>query len=332
MTATACRRPRRSRDVAARGALARPRCSRSCRSSGSRSRCSPSTRSRRGRGRRRGSSPTRSSGRSSRARSRRPATRRGAATRSSSSRSTPIVIAPFWGIHSTATAYAAIKYVNAVVMTLAAVPTYLLARMLLPKRTSLVVALARRLHPRDGVRHHRSSRRCSATPGTRSARGSSCARSRTRGRSTSRLARGRVVCALLVRAPQFATVPRVASRSPPPILWVTGPRGRALRAQLDAAATRSGRSCCSSARSSSSTASSCSTSTSGRSRPQYWKDRMVDLGLQRGARLHDRARDPAGDRRPRLAAPARAARRSRLPRVRRLPRRVDRLRRRSTPP
>ena len=40
------------------------------------------------------------------------------------------LIAPFWWIHSTETAYAAIKYVNAVVMTLAAVPTYLLARML----------------------------------------------------------------------------------------------------------------------------------------------------------------------------------------------------------
>src|SRR4051794_24436921 len=51
------------------------------------------------------------------------------------------LLAPFWAIHSTETAYAAIKYMNTVVMTLAAVPTYLLARMLLPKRTSLVVAL-----------------------------------------------------------------------------------------------------------------------------------------------------------------------------------------------
>ena len=51
------------------------------------------------------------------------------------------LIAPFWAIHSTETAYAAIKYMNAVVMTLAAVPTYLLARMMLSKRASLVVAL-----------------------------------------------------------------------------------------------------------------------------------------------------------------------------------------------
>src|SRR6476646_5336093 len=39
------------------------------------------------------------------------------------------VIAPFWWIHSTAAAYSAIKYANAVIMTLAAIPTYLLARM-----------------------------------------------------------------------------------------------------------------------------------------------------------------------------------------------------------
>ena len=50
------------------------------------------------------------------------------------------MIAPFWSIHSTQAAYAAIKYANAVVMALTAVPTYLLARMLLPKRASLAVA------------------------------------------------------------------------------------------------------------------------------------------------------------------------------------------------
>ena len=40
------------------------------------------------------------------------------------------LIAPFWWIHSTATAYSAIKDANVVIMTLTAVPTYLLARML----------------------------------------------------------------------------------------------------------------------------------------------------------------------------------------------------------
>lgn len=51
------------------------------------------------------------------------------------------LIAPAWWIHSTADAYAAIKDLNAVVMCLAAVPTYLLARMLLERRPAVVVAL-----------------------------------------------------------------------------------------------------------------------------------------------------------------------------------------------
>ena len=69
-------------------------------------------------------------------------------------------------------AYAAIKYVNAVVMTLAAVPTYLLARMLVAEaRVAIVVARARGLHPRHGVRDHDRPRGPRATRGTRSARG-----------------------------------------------------------------------------------------------------------------------------------------------------------------
>src|SRR4051812_48320500 len=51
------------------------------------------------------------------------------------------LIAPVWWIHSTATAYAAIKYLNAVVMCLTAFPAYALARTLLPRRPSVVVAL-----------------------------------------------------------------------------------------------------------------------------------------------------------------------------------------------
>ncbi len=50
-------------------------------------------------------------------------------------------IAPFWWIHSTATAYSAVKYANAVMMPLAAIPTYLLARMLVTRRSATVVAL-----------------------------------------------------------------------------------------------------------------------------------------------------------------------------------------------
>jgi hypothetical protein len=52
------------------------------------------------------------------------------------------VIAPFWWIHSTSTAYAAIKYANAVMMSLAAIPTYLLSRMLVSRRAAVIVAVA----------------------------------------------------------------------------------------------------------------------------------------------------------------------------------------------
>ena len=52
------------------------------------------------------------------------------------------LIAPFWWLHGTSRPYAAIKYANAVLMSLAAVPTYLLARMLVTRRTALIVAVA----------------------------------------------------------------------------------------------------------------------------------------------------------------------------------------------
>ena len=51
------------------------------------------------------------------------------------------LIAPFWWIHSTHAAYTAIKFLNAFVMSLAAIPTYLLARMLVSKRAALVAGL-----------------------------------------------------------------------------------------------------------------------------------------------------------------------------------------------
>jgi hypothetical protein len=52
------------------------------------------------------------------------------------------LIAPGWWLHSTSSAYAAIKYLNTFVMALTAVPVYLLARTLVPKRIALIVALA----------------------------------------------------------------------------------------------------------------------------------------------------------------------------------------------
>jgi hypothetical protein len=51
------------------------------------------------------------------------------------------LIAPAWWIHSTASAYAAVKYINAVVMCLTAVPAFLLARMLVSRGAALAVAL-----------------------------------------------------------------------------------------------------------------------------------------------------------------------------------------------
>lgn len=52
------------------------------------------------------------------------------------------VIAPGWWIHSTSAAYAAIKYLNTVVMALTAVPVYLLARTMVPPRAAFIAALA----------------------------------------------------------------------------------------------------------------------------------------------------------------------------------------------
>src|SRR5262249_57703717 len=51
------------------------------------------------------------------------------------------VIAPAWWIHSTASAYSAVKYVNAVVMSLASVPTFFLARMYVSRRAAVAVAV-----------------------------------------------------------------------------------------------------------------------------------------------------------------------------------------------
>ena len=52
------------------------------------------------------------------------------------------LIAPFWWLHSVSAAYTAIKYVNTVVMALAAIPTYLLARTMVSTRVAAIAALA----------------------------------------------------------------------------------------------------------------------------------------------------------------------------------------------
>src|SRR4051812_39337534 len=50
------------------------------------------------------------------------------------------LIAPAWWIHSTATAYAVVKYLNELFMLLAAVPAYLLARLLVTRAWAVGVA------------------------------------------------------------------------------------------------------------------------------------------------------------------------------------------------
>lgn len=52
------------------------------------------------------------------------------------------LIAPGWWIHSTSSAYAAIKYLNTIVMALTAVPVYLLARTMVSSRVAAIAALA----------------------------------------------------------------------------------------------------------------------------------------------------------------------------------------------
>jgi hypothetical protein len=52
------------------------------------------------------------------------------------------LIAPGWWIHSTNSAYTAIKYLNTIVMTLTALPVYLLARTLVSRRIAAIAALA----------------------------------------------------------------------------------------------------------------------------------------------------------------------------------------------
>ena len=51
------------------------------------------------------------------------------------------LIAPVWAIHSTGAAYAAVKYLNTLVMASAAIPIYLLARRLVSPRAAVIAAL-----------------------------------------------------------------------------------------------------------------------------------------------------------------------------------------------
>jgi hypothetical protein len=138
------------------------------------------------------------------------------------------LIAPAWWIHSTATAYAVIKYVNALVMALAAVPTYLLARMLVSRRSAVAVAVLAVLIP--GMSYSSSLvPEVLAYPWYALSSWLIVRALTSRRRLDFALAIAASVVAGLIRWPQFATVPAAFAIAAGG-LWLTGPRGRAMRA------------------------------------------------------------------------------------------------------
>jgi hypothetical protein len=137
------------------------------------------------------------------------------------------LIAPFWWIHKTAAAYAAIKYANAVIMTLAAVPTYLLARMLVTRRAAIAVAVGSIAVPAMAYATSIVSD-VLAYPYFALCSWLSVRAFRSGRRRDLVLAAVFCVCGYFVRQRQFTTLPlsfAVAAFG----LWLTGARGRALR-------------------------------------------------------------------------------------------------------
>jgi hypothetical protein len=188
-------------------------------------------------------------------------------------------LAPFWAIHSTAAAYAAIKYAQAVLMTLAAVPTYLLAKMLVSKRAAFAVAFLSICIP--GMAYAASIEPEVLAYPYYALASWLIVRSLTTGRRRDfAFAIAAALVAVLVRSPQFGTIPAsfvIAAAG----LWVTGPRGRALRRNW----------------SRSDTLGAVVLLVGGlflfnriflqhiqewQISTQYWKNRMVDLGLRAG--------------------------------------------------
>ncbi len=139
----------------------------------------------------------------------------------------PYLIAPFWWIHSTAGAYAAIKYLNVVVMTSAAIPSYLLARLLVSRRSALVVALLSVAIP--GMFYASSLiPEVLAYPWYALCSWLIVRALTTRRRLDVAIALVASLAALAVRSPQLFTVP-ISFFLAGAGLWLTGPRGRALR-------------------------------------------------------------------------------------------------------
>jgi len=140
----------------------------------------------------------------------------------------PYLIAPAWWIESTRLAYDVIKYVNVVVMTLAAVPSYLLARMLVSKRSALVVALLSVAIP--GMFYASSIvPEVLAYPWYALASWLIVRALTTHRRKDTAIAVAASLVALSVRSPQLVTV-SISFALAAAWLWLTGPRGRAFRA------------------------------------------------------------------------------------------------------
>ncbi len=137
------------------------------------------------------------------------------------------VIAPFWWIHSTSAAYAAVKYANAAIMPLAAIPTYLLARMLVTKRAAVAVAVGSVAIPAmayatsivTDVLAYPYFALCSwlAVRALRYGR-----------RRDVAIAAVFLACGYFIRQQQFTTLP-IAFVVAAAGLWLTGARGRAVR-------------------------------------------------------------------------------------------------------
>jgi hypothetical protein len=190
-------------------------------------------------------------------------------------------IAPLWWIHSTHAAYSAIKFLNAFMMSLAAVPTYLLARMLVSRRAAVTAGLL-----------------AVAIPGMSYA---TTIIPESLAYTWFALCAWLTVRALTTRRPWHTVQALVVSLIAPYVkleleivvgvfaiaatgLWVTGPRGRALRANWTRGDTigalvlllgalflfnrvvlqRS---------------------YEWHQATEYWKSRMIDLGLNAGAAL-----------------------------------------------
>jgi hypothetical protein len=137
------------------------------------------------------------------------------------------LIAPFWWIKSTSTAYAAIKYANAVIMLTAAFPTFLLARMLVTRRAAIAVAAGSVAVPAmayttsivTDVLAYPYFALCSWL---------SVRALKSNRRPDVILAIAFAVSGYFVRQTQFMTIPltlAVAAFA----LWFTGPRGKAVR-------------------------------------------------------------------------------------------------------